>query len=99
MTTTHDTPGQLSDLIRSVEARFETHRQQERQALVKQLNDIRRTAERLLIALVGSAAAPRGRGLAAVEWCDRWGQAHRLACDPQEGGCRGKETMGRQERR
>lgn len=61
MTNNSDTPGQLSDLIRSVEARIKTH-QHERQALVTQLHDIRRTAERLLLALVGPGEAPRGRG-------------------------------------
>ena len=44
MTNTPDTPAQLSDLIRSVEARITT-RQHERQALVTQRQDIRRTAE------------------------------------------------------
>ncbi len=48
-------------LVRSVEARITTH-QHERQALVAQLRDIRRTAERLLLALVGRAEPPRGRG-------------------------------------
>ena len=42
MTNTPDTPRQLSDLIRSVEARITTL-QHERQALVTQLQDIRRT--------------------------------------------------------
>ena len=61
MTNTPDTPAQLCDLIRSVEARITTQ-QQERQALVAQLRDIRRTAERPLLALVGHAEAPRRRG-------------------------------------
>jgi len=61
MTNTPDTPAQLCDLIRSVEARITTH-QQERQALVAQLRDIHRTAESLLLALVGHTEAPRLRG-------------------------------------
>ena len=60
MTNTPNTPAQLSDLIRSVEARITT-RQHERQALVTQRQDIRRTAVGWLLALVGRAEAPRGR--------------------------------------
>jgi len=61
MTNTPDTPAQLSDLIRSVEARITTPSQLAT-ALVAQLRDIRRTAERLLLALVSHAEAPRRRG-------------------------------------
>ena len=60
MTNTPDTPAQLSDLMRSVEARITTL-QHERQALVTQRQDIRRTAVGWLLALVGRAEAPRGR--------------------------------------
>ena len=75
MTNTPDTPAQLSDLIRSVEARITTL-QRERQALVTQRQDIRRTAVGWLLALVGRAEAyfPSGATTArpaADEGCHR----------------------------
>ena len=60
MTNTPDTPAQLSDLMRSVEARITTL-QHERQALVTRAARHSSDAERLLLALVGRAEAPRGR--------------------------------------
>ena len=60
MTNTPDTPAQLSDLMRSVEARITTL-QHERQALVTRAARHSSDAERWLLAPVGRAEAPRGR--------------------------------------